>query len=535
MFGQGLGNANDQPIKGLVWDEPDDLQHAVRELVYFAESGVEAVRVPILRDTTLLAVGDSLGIQFFQELPFKYAPAGVLLDSLESALLILDRALIAARTHQSARHFGLASSSDTSERSVCSYFETLSARVAQRLPGAQTYYVTHFLEDDACGLSVAFVLLDRYATDRVALSSEPNRFGKGRARGYGVAELGRRVDVREQVGLKQPYSAESQARYLENSLPVLLEKREGIENVVAVFVYRWGGGGDAGLRSGQGYALTSESGEKQPAWNVVQGFFTGDQTVFAFPAGSSLPDEMPWLPLFGLIIVASVAISYAVSPQFRQLVPRYFLSHGFYREAAAQGRDVTPVVNGILLGCVSLSVGVTAAVVFYTVRNLQVVQIVLFWLPDAVSQALLTLADRPWMLAILSSCCVALATLVWVSFLSLGSRLGRSLVPAQTLMIALWPHWLVLVILPVALVVPTFSQPVSLVLVQLLAFVALGIFVWILVRVTMDYAAACRGPVWLVALVALANPTVLLLGFVFLFVLPRFEYIRFLIHLVTRN
>ncbi|NNE35538.1 MAG: hypothetical protein HKN13_09885, partial [Rhodothermales bacterium] len=50
--------------QGLVWKEPDNLQHAVRELTYFSESGVDAVRVDILRDTLLYAVGDSLGIQF---------------------------------------------------------------------------------------------------------------------------------------------------------------------------------------------------------------------------------------------------------------------------------------------------------------------------------------------------------------------------------------------------------------------------------------------------------------------------------------
>jgi hypothetical protein len=216
-------------------------------------------------------------------------------------------------------------------------------------------------------------------------------------------------------------------------------------------------------------------------------------------------------------------------------VPRYFLSHGFYREAAAQGRDVTPVVNAVLMACVSLSVGITSAIVFYTVRDLQIVQTILHWLPDALSQTLLILADRPWIFALLAACGAALATVVWISVLSIGSRLGRTLVPTQTLMIALWPQWLALVLLPVALVLPTFSPHVEIILVQIIAVLGGLLFLWILVRVLLDYGAASRAPLWMIILAGMANPVVLVSGFAVLFLLPRFEYVKFLIHLVTRN
>lgn len=528
------GSAPRGPVKGLVWTEPDNLQDAVHELTLFASSGVEAVRVDVLKDTLLYAVGDSLGIAFFQELPFSYMPARSLLDSLESAVALLDVAIQQSAGHPSARHFGLAVSSDNSVPGVCTYFETLAARVRLRVPGGKVYYVTHFFEDDACGLSVDFVLLDRYATDRVALAPTPDRFDAGRARAYGVGELGRRVELPEQVGLKKPFSAESQARFLEIALSRLLNPDNASTALVAVFVYTWREAkGDS--EPGFTYSLTAPSGTPRPAWNVVRGFYTGRQEVFAFPAGGSGSDGMSWLSLTGLLLALLIGTAFAASPQFRQLIPRYFLSHGFYREAAAQGRDVTPVVNASLLLAASLSVGTICVVVLETVLHTHAVQTLREWMPDAVVNLVSVLAIRPWLLALLIGCLLTLSTLLWSSILSAGSRSGRALVPTQTLMIATWPQWIQLLILPTALVAPTFPTPVRMALAVFLFAAVVSGFLWSLVRALLDYSASCRCPVWVTVLMLITHPILLVGGVTTLFSLPFGRYLVFLTHLITRS
>ncbi|NNE36331.1 MAG: hypothetical protein HKN13_13925, partial [Rhodothermales bacterium] len=172
---------------------------------------------------------------------------------------------------------------------------------------------------------------------------------------------------------------------------------------------------------------------------------------------------------------------------------------------------------------------------FDTTRHLYSVETLLYWIPTPVEQTILVLAEQVWLLALLLACIAALSTIIWIASLSIGSRLGRPLVPAQSLMIALWPQWIILGLLPLALVIPSFSQPIALKLVQVLFLGYLVGYAWTILRVLLDYNAACRGPIWLTVLVGLANPPVLLLALGVLFTLPRTSYVGFLLHIMTRS
>lgn len=518
------------PLRGIVWSEPDNTRDAVRELSLFAKSGVQAVRVDVLQDTLLYAVGDSLGLQFFQELPVKLYPARILLDSIDAAVAMMEAALSQSVGHRSARHFGLSLSSDNSVSEACRYYDTLTATVKNRMPDASTYYLTAFLEDDACTQSVDFVLLDRYATNRIALSASADRFDAGKARAYGIGALGRRLEASDGVGLRQPYSAESQARFFEDNLPRLLAPAVGSPTFVAVFVENWRSSGTPPAGRIE-YSIVNGT-RPRPAWSVVSGIYSGRQNVFAFPAGDYPANEKPWLAILGLVVVFVLALAYSASPQFRQLVPRYFLSHGFYREAVAQGRDVTHVINGALLTAISLSIGIVGSMLFYAIRFKQLVQTILEWIPDSMAVGLMSLSARPWLMAIVVGAFAALGTLVWISLMSLASRLGRTLSPMQTLMIALWPQWPILLLLPVALVLPTFSATVSSDVAGWLALAAGVLSVWVLIRILLDYVSAGRIPIWVAGIVVVVSPVILYVGTILM--MSDLEYLRFLRHLLMR-
>jgi hypothetical protein len=197
---------------------PDDLETAWEELFQMWEMGIEAVRTGIVRDSLLLVYADTLGIQFFQELPVAHAPAGALVDTLSYMEAVLDSMFVRAAGHPSARHFGLARYADTSTPEACPYFEALAGRVRQQAgPESRVYYAGAFIENDQCAGAVDFVLLD--------VRNVPSAVGRLRqwtgATPVGVAALGSWVDDGS-LGLRTPHSPASQARYLEQQLTRLL-------------------------------------------------------------------------------------------------------------------------------------------------------------------------------------------------------------------------------------------------------------------------------------------------------------------------
>ena len=147
------------PFKGVVWTIPGSVDQALQDLVDIHALGANAVLTGIVQDFRLLVAADSLGLAFFQDLPIKDLPARGLMDTLAATVLALDDVVRRMAGHASARHFGLAWRSDTSNPRSCEYFERLT-QYAHRFPGVQTYYRSYFARDDACARYVDMVLLD---------------------------------------------------------------------------------------------------------------------------------------------------------------------------------------------------------------------------------------------------------------------------------------------------------------------------------------------------------------------------------------
>lgn len=262
------------PLKGVVWDA--SVPPTVTDLLRIHSAGVEAIRLPATTDHDLLLVADTLGLQLFQDLPINFLPAGALLDTLEYAKSQLSLSRELARLYPSAHRFGVSTKSNTRNPHACEYYREL----AEWAPELVLYYTSAFVSDDQCSSHVDLVLLDsRRESDPTEVldrwsSSTP----------VGLSSVGQKV-VPDQFGLRQTYSPESQARFLENHLPPLLESKAKV-----IFVYRWQDNDKHISRWG----LIDKEGKELPAFEVLRGIYTGTQQIFAFDFGDHPPREIPW-------------------------------------------------------------------------------------------------------------------------------------------------------------------------------------------------------------------------------------------------
>jgi len=511
--------------KGVVWAAPADVAHAEADLIRMRAAGVEAVRTGLVREERLLSLADTLGLRLFQELPLDALPAARLADTLAFARETLRRALARARGHRSARHFGLARRSDTSDPEACDFFRALAG---MRPDGVRLYYVSAFTTADRCRDAVDFALLD--ARDRLPPVTDWT--------GRGLATLGAWVDPDGPPGLRNPHAPEAQARFLETHLNALLD---AANPPVAVFVHRWRDADpdapDADPEPpdpyGRRYGLHDRAGRPRPAFDVMAGIYTGRQRVFAFPPGRAPGPGAPWIVLIGWAVVAMIAGHYVRSPRFRFMAPRYFLAHGFYCDAVREGRDVLPMTSALLLLAIAVSVGMTASVVFGAILDSRAMMSALQWLPGSVRITLAGLLRQPWLLALTAGSLYALALAVWAGVLALVARRRRPLAPGQVFMLVVWPRWTLLPLMVAAMVLA--SQPVSAGAAPALAGAWLLLTLWATARTLLDFSRITRAPLSRTLTAALTHPFVLL-GAPACFLAAAFfgPWLSFLRHLITR-
>jgi hypothetical protein len=585
----------DRPLRGVVWHPPADEAQAVRALRRMRKAGVEAVRTPLIRREALLDAADTLRLRLFQDLPAAYLSAGELDEALPDLGWELERALLAARRHPSARHFGLLSRSDTSVPRVCEALAELSERAEEQGPsGVRTYYETPFIEHDRCTGAADLTLLDalnredpqallrrwqQARTDTTARADTTAALADARVMAdsvrAGIGALGTWVDPSDD-GLRAPHSPASQARYFEEHLPLLLRDSmraqaagsvlpstrtaaDSLPTPAVVFAYRWrdaaAGGDDARTDTaqtiapgtaqafaledpyGRVYGLHDASGAARPAMTVVRGFYTGGQHVFAFDAGRAPPEKrLPWLVLVGWGLVVALGAVYAGASRFRAMAQRYFSSHTFYRDAVRKGRTGTLGVAGVVpLVVVGLCAGLVVTVFLLAVQETGPFVQMLRGASGETQGGVLTLLQRPWMAILAVTAFYVVCLGGWALLLSLATRGSYALDPSQTLMLVVWPRWPVL-LLAVGAVVAT-----TLPLESMLPVSGLLVAAWVLVsvfavgRTLYDLARMTDvSLVWTPAL-ALLNPVLLAAVMVFFAVLGFLPETTFLWHLATRS
>ncbi|WP_233992679.1 hypothetical protein [Salinibacter altiplanensis] len=491
------------PTLGIVWTPPSPPDSALSALDRIAATGATAVRLTRLPPDTIAGRADSLGLRLYVDLPIRHASAASLADTLSRVGPTLTRLLALADRHPSITHVGLAQGVDTTVPQTCEHLRRWASRVHGRSPSLQTYYVTPFASTaDRCRDAVDRPLLDLRGRPRPA---EQWQAWPAHTNGVGIGALGTWTRPSASSGLQVPHSAERQARYLETSLSRLLNSSRTTPPVV--FVARWQDAATPPLPA-RHYGLHDAAGIPRPAARVVQGIYADAQRTFAFPDGSP-PASSYGLVLVGWGLVAALGLLYARSLFVRETVVRYFAAPGFYRDALRNGRDASFGANGLLLGLVGGSLGLTATRMAQLAAAAPVTEHVLAALPLVVRTALGPGIRYPVLAGLIVGGGAIVGLLLWMGVLVATARLGMRFSGAQGLMLIAWPCWPVLLVPPIALAAgPGAPLSPSLFSLMLLGGSALALLS-VSFRVLFDHWRVCDPPAWtLLPLVAL-SPLVL--------------------------
>lgn len=454
--------------RGMVWDPPGNILRAQATLLEMKESGVEVIRMPMLLNSEIYQVADSLGLQIYQDLPLNYLPAGALIDTLEYARQLVREAVSWAGRHTSVRHFGLGRFNDTSNPQACHFFDEV-IKEARRYSQKELvfYYSTTFVEDEQCSASVDVIMLDALNEANASMLIERWQASHGESR-IGLGALGTWIEAHEvdKDGYKLLQSPAYQARYLENNLNDLLWERD-FKNLEAVFVYRWNDirleypsiSHNLSFPYQHTYGLKTNRGTNRAAYHVVKGIFTGKQRVFAFTVGQEGNPDVSWIVLLGWFTIALLGIGYAYFPRFSPNVKRYFAAHGFYKSAVEEGRELLFGPTALLLLIIMISFGIAGTVILDTVRVTEAFSALVRWLPPTPRTTLVALLSKPLIMTLIVGSSFAVAVTLWTSILSaVTARNRRRLMPGQTFMLVVWPQWPVIVAMIAAVVISTLDK-----------------------------------------------------------------------------
>lgn len=495
----------DSVARGVVWHPPDAVGPALRELNRIRVAGATAVRLTAPPPTaSLFTRADSLDLQLFLDIPISHVTASGLSDSLTAKRPLLTRIRTLSKRHSSIRYVGLARHANTTTPETCSVLRSWTTRLHRDSSDLRTYYVTPFRPStDRCAGAVDLPLFDTRTWENPVARLNTTTRDSTQA---GLGALGTWMAPNAGSGLRVPHSPERQARFLERSLSGLEE--DSAKSQAPVFAYRWADRASTRLPN-RHYGLHDASGGRRAAAEVVDGFYTGSQRVFAFPSGTAPPSSPHALILVGWGLLLLVAGLFAGRPFVRQTAYRYFVAHGFYRDAIREGRDVAPWLNVLLLGVCAAAAGLIATVGARLAASLPITEHLLAVLPPILSTPLAGGIVHPH-LGGLAVGVVTLALFVaWTGILSLTARSISDFSLAQSLMLVVWPCWPVLPGMILALVAAT-SPPLS--PVRLGGIVAAGSIVgslYLTGRVLHDYRVVTGVSPGVAIALALPSPPIL--------------------------
>lgn len=524
--------------RGVEWSVPASRRAALLQLDRIRSTGATAVRMqgPVAHPSVLQRA-DSLNLRVYLDLPLRALSAQGLEAAMDTLDAVVDRVGGQAQKFASVVAVGLGVSLDTSVPATCALLDDLASRVRARAPDVRLYYVTPFRADaDRCTDRVDRVLIDtRGLADPVSRWIEWHE----RVPEAGIGAAGTWVDPGAGRGLLQPHSPERQARYLEAALTRWIPDRTGLDplevDTVAppheLFVSRWR---DGTARMERRYGLHTDEGDPRPAFDVVQGVYSGEQRVFAFARGESPASGASGAVAFGWAVVALLALFYARRPLFRRALARYFTAHGFYCDAVREGRDTMPAASATLLAVTGAAIGVVVGGAAHAVQDGPATGHVMEALPPGLAATLGGAIEAPLVTAAWAGAVGVGLLVLWAGALQMASRQWTSLSVGQALMLVSWPCWSALPWMGAALVVASLDDTaaaLSLALVAAASVAALAV----VGRVLYDFAVVTRIPGAAAAGLALVSPPALVAGTVFILSVRYEVPVSFLIHLATRT
>lgn len=492
--------------RGVVWTPPASAEQGRRALTRMAETGVTAVRLtrPPASDA-VLSRADSLGLRLFVDLPVSHVAAGPLRDSLRAARPALDRLRRLALHHPSLHAVGLAQYADTSVPTACAPLQTWTDRLHNATPSLRTYYVTPFsAAQDQCGDTVDRPLLDMRDRD-----APVSRWADWTADGSpaGIGALGTWVHASAAAGLRVPHSPERQARHLEAALTELLTEPA---SPPPIFVYRWQDATAHPLPFRR-YGLQTDSGTPRPAAEVLAGFYTDTQHVFAFPMGTAPFASPIWVLLLGWGLIALLGAFYAQNLYVRQTLFRYFGAHGFYRDAIRRGREVGFTENILLLLGIGTALGIIGTITARIAASQPATALIVEALPPALRSPLATGLTHPLLAGLVIGIGSLALLLGWGILLFLTAERLDSFSFGQGLMLITWPCWPAVLGMLVALVAAS-KPPLSTGLLGLALLIGGGGSVLAITgRVLRNYGLVTNVPLSGLLLLALPSPPGILL------------------------
>lgn len=507
----------ERPLRGAAWLPPADPREAAGEVFAMRAFGIEAVRMPFTTEEAVLSAADRAGVWLFIDLPVAHLPAPLLRDTLAFAERQLETLIALAARHPSIYAVGLARGVDTSVPEACAYFARLAEQARQA--GLVTYYRTRFIESDACSGAVDFVLLD--ARDR-----EPGpllaRWRHHHETPAGVL-LGAEVHDEVTGGHLTPRSPAAQARTIEDGLRALLMTRHPPR---AVFIHQW---------RGPTFGIHAPDGTPRPAASVVSGFYTGRQTVFAIDAGPAPPAPpgatafmlVGWLTVLLLVLVLTAA------PRFRELIPQYFVRHGYYRETIQRSASIEgPATAGMALA-LAIAAGIAFGVMIHALTRADVIEVLAAGWHEARQEVLRTSLQRPVLLVVVG------AGLYWVwlmlNMLWLRALAGRRyrVRAQQAATLAVLSRWAVFPLAVLALLAAQSENP--------LMWLPWLLGLWVVIevvalpRMLYDYARIARVPMGRAVGAGMGVPVVLVTAAALAATMAAGPQLSFLWHLATRT
>ena len=509
-------HSQSQPLKGIVWDAP--APPTPRHLLKMHEAGVEAVRLPWVTDNALLEVADTLGLQLFQDMSLEFLPADVLLDSLEYAKRLVWQATLVSLLHPSAQHFGVSTKSDTSTPRACEYFEQL----AEEASGLVLYYTTAFLEQDQCSEHIDLVLVD------VRKGYTPSSVLENWAgtTPIGFASIGQKVDD-ESFGLRRKYSPESQARYLENHLPPLLES-----TVEVVFVYRWQDFADTGPQWG----LIDAADEERPAYSVLQGIYTNTQEIFAFDMGSYPRKKPAWSLILAWIVCFLVVILCFWFRRFAEILRRYFLSRALYRETLYRECALLGGASFVFVVAQGLLTAATILIFIKAFGELRLTEAIAAPLNPYIQDRVANLASSPSLLILVTVAAYLMYQLLSATFGALGARKAIKTSMEQVFVISGMAYIPMALLIPMVMIAPSLNPDRFGQLALVLVLTWIAVKVYCIASSAMDCATFGRGQALGSSLGILVLPFLAAATFAVLLVLPDTgDHLTFYWHLIFRS
>lgn len=524
-------NFSDSTLRGIVWLPPNVSGPALEALTRMHSLGASAVRLTALPPSeTLFTRADSLGLQLFIDLPVSHVAAHNLEDSLSQQQRRLERVQELARKHPSVQYVGLARHADTTVPEACTALHKWTNRIHSAASPLRTYYVTPFRPSvEQCAGAVDLALFDTRGWPHPVQSWRDLATDSTQT---GIGGLGTWVRPDAGSGLRVPHSAERQARFLERTLSRILKGSD--KRPPAVFVYRWADQFNTPI-SDRRYGLHDRSGTRRPAAQVVEGLYTGTQQVFAFPSGPMPTPSPNTLILLGWGLIVVLAGLFAGRPFVRQTAYRYFVAHGFYRDAVRKGRDVAPVLNTLLLILSATSIGLIATVLARLAATTPTTEHVLAALPTALSIPLATGIAQPTLAGTSAGGLTAILLTGWAGILALTARSASSFSVPQALMLVVWPTWPVLPGMVLALVATTIPPNSSALLSWILPTLGILVGVGIVGRVLYDYYAVSNVSRTVSFALAVPSPP-FVLGLTLAVLAVRYELpLSLLWHLLTKT